>query len=303
MRIDIITIFPDYFAALDLSLVGKARTRGLLDVAVHDLRGYTDDPHRSVDDAAYGGGPGMVMSPQPWGRALESVAGGAGHAGITAGRGDTTGGGDTAGGRDTAGGGDTAGRGAGAPSAGRAGGAHPDAGRRPRIVFPTPSGVPFTQRLSRELAEQPWLVFCCGRYEGIDRRVLDAWADDEVSLGDYVLAGGEVATLAIVEAVTRLVPGVLGNEESAGDDSFSAGLLEGPVYTRPASFDGRAVPDVLLSGDHAAVHRWRRVQSLLTTAARRPDLLARATLSRDDVAVLEAAGVGVPAEIARRMAQ
>ena len=279
MRIDIITIFPDYFAALDLSLVGKARTRGLLDVAVHDLRGYTDDPHRSVDDAAYGGGPGMVMSPQPWGRALESVAGGAGDAGITAGRG------------------------AGAPSAGRAGGAHPDAGRRPRIVFPTPSGVPFTQRLSRELAEQPWLVFCCGRYEGIDRRVLDAWADDEVSLGDYVLAGGEVATLAIVEAVTRLVPGVLGNEESAGDDSFSAGLLEGPVYTRPASFDGRAVPDVLLSGDHAAVHRWRRVQSLLTTAARRPDLLARATLSRDDVAVLEAAGVGVPAEIARRMAQ
>ena len=133
--------------------------------------------------------------------------------------------------------------------------------------------------------------------------MLDAWADDEVSLGDYVLAGGEVATLAIVEAVTRLVPGVLGNEESAGDDSFSTGLLEGPVYTRPASFDGRAVPDVLLSGDHAAVHRWRRVQSLLTTAARRPDLLARATLSRDDVAVLEAAGVGVPAEIARRMAQ
>ena len=146
-------------------------------------------------------------------------------------------------------------------------------------------------------------MFCCGRYEGIDRRVLDAWADDEVSLGDYVLAGGEAATLAIVEAVTRLVPGVLGNEASAGDDSFSTGLLEGPVYTRPASFDGRAVPDVLLSGDHAAVGRWRRMQALLLTASRRPDLLVRAGLSRDDVAVLEAAGVGVPAEIMRRVAQ
>jgi tRNA (guanine37-N1)-methyltransferase len=267
VRVDIVTIFPEYFAALDLSLVGKARARGLLDVAVHDLRDYSDDPHRGVDDAPYGGGPGMVMRPQPWSRALESVTGG------------PPGGGHGAGG-------------------GRAAAAH-----APRVVFPTPSGVPFTQRRARELAAQPWLVFCCGRYEGIDRRVLDAWADDEVSLGDYVLAGGEVATLAIVEAVTRLVPGVLGNAASAGDDSFSTGLLEGPVYTRPASFDGRAVPEVLLSGDHAAVGRWRRVQALLLTAARRPDLLVRAALSPEDVAVLEAAGVGVPAEITRRMAQ
>ncbi len=256
MRIDIVTIFPGYFGALDLSLVGKARARGLLDVAVHDLRDYTDDPHRSVDDAPYGGGPGMVMRAQPWSRALESVTGGRPR---------------------------------------RDGGA--------RVVFPTPSGVPFTQPRAHELATQPWLVFCCGRYEGIDRRVLDAWADDEVSLGDYVLAGGEAATLAIVEAVTRLVPGVLGNEASAGDDSFSVDLLEGPVYTRPASFDGRAVPDVLLSGDHAAVDRWRRAQALLLTASRRPELLARAQLSADDVAVLEAAGVGVPAEIMRHVAQ
>ena len=280
MRIDIVTIFPEYFAALDLSLVGKARARGLLDVAVHDLRDYTDDPHRSVDDAPYGGGPGMVMRPQPWSRALESVTGGRPSQGHPQS--------DRFGGR-------TRGRAAKRAAA--------DADRSPRVVFPTPSGVPFTQRCARELAAQPWLVFCCGRYEGIDRRVLDVWADDEVSLGDYVLAGGEVATLAIVEAVTRLVSGVLGNEASAGDDSFSAGLIEGPVYTRPASFDGRAVPDVLLSGDHAAVGRWRRVQALLLTAARRPDLLARAVLSREDVAVLEAAGVGVPAEITRRMAQ
>ena len=290
MRIDIVTIFPEYFAALDLSLVGKARARGLLDVAVHDLRDYTDDPHRSVDDAPYGGGPGMVMRPQPWSRALESVTGGRSSRGPRP-RGRIVSKAEHVGGA------------AGVAGADRAGGGHADAGRAPRVVFPTPSGVPFTQRRARELAAQPWLVFCCGRYEGIDRRVLDAWADDEVSLGDYVLAGGEAATLAIVEAVTRLVPGVLGNEASAGDDSFSTGLLEGPVYTRPASFDGRAVPDVLLSGDHAAVDRWRRVQALLLTASRRPDLLARAGLSRDDVAVLEAAGVGVPAEIMRRVAQ
>ena len=215
MRIDIVTIFPDYFAVLDLSLVGKARSRGLLQVAVHDLRDHTDDPHRGVDDMPYGGGPGMVMRPQPWARALESVT-----AGPPA---------------DERPAGPPADGPAAAPAHGHPAGPPADARRRPRIVFPTPSGVPFTQRLAGDLAAQPWLVFCCGRYEGIDRRVLDAWADDEVSLGDYVLAGGEVATLAIVEAVSRLVPGVLGNAASAGDDSFSSGLLEGPVYRGPAA--------------------------------------------------------------------
>jgi tRNA (guanine37-N1)-methyltransferase len=146
---------------------------------------------------------------------------------------------------------------------------------RPRIVVPTPSGRRFDQAMAAELATAPWLVFCCGRYEGIDARVIEAWADDEVSLGDYVLAGGEVATLAIVEAVTRLLPGVLGNAHSASDDSFADGLLEPPVYTRPPVYEGRAVPDVLLSGDHGAIAQWRHEESLRRTALRRPDLLRR----------------------------
>ncbi len=146
-------------------------------------------------------------------------------------------------------------------------------GPRPRIVVPTPSGRPFTQALAAEYAAEPWLLFACGRYEGIDQRVIDAWADDEISIGDYVLAGGEVATLVVLEAVSRLLPGVLGNADSATDDSFSAGVLEGPVYTRPPSFRGREVPPVLLSGDHGAVARWRAEQGLSRTRERRPDLL------------------------------
>lgn len=220
-----VTIFPAYLAPLELALVGKARQRGLLDVRVHDLRDWAEGPHRSVDDAPFGGGGGMVMRPEPWFAALESFTGGA-------------------------------------PP-------------RPRILVPTPSGRPFTQRDARRLAGEPRLLLACGRYEGIDQRVLDAFADEEISLGDYVLAGGEAAALVVVEAVTRLLPGVAGNANSIAADSFGVpdGLLEGPVYTRPARFRGRPVPDVLLSGDHGAVERWRREQALARTRVRRPDLL------------------------------
>ncbi len=225
MRIDVVTIFPEYFGPLDVSLLGKARTKGLVDVRVHDLRDWTTDPHRTVDDAPFGGGPGRVMKPEPWWGALTAIIGD---------------------------------RSAGAP--------------RPRVVVPTPSGRPLTQALVEEWAAAPWLVIGCGRYEGIDRRVLDEWADDEVSLGDYVLAGGEVAALVVVEAVTRLLPGVVGNAESVVDDSHTTGLLEGPVYTRPASYAGRDVPGVLLSGDHGAIARWRHEEAIKRTREMRPDL-------------------------------
>ena len=234
MRIDVVTIFPEFFAPLDVSLLGKARERGLVDLRVHDLREETGDVHRTVDDAPFGGGPGMVMKPDPWYRALRKVA----------------------------------------------------QGGRPRVIVPTPSGRLLTQALVEEWAGEPWLAFACGRYEGIDRRVLDEWADDEVSLGDYVLAGGEVAALAMIEAVTRLLPGVVGNAESVADDSHTTGLLEGPVYTRPASYEGRDVPAVLLSGDHGAVARWRRDEALRRTAAFRPELLLRVPLDTRDRAVL-----------------
>ncbi|GAA4940983.1 tRNA (guanosine(37)-N1)-methyltransferase TrmD [Streptomonospora halophila] len=231
MRIDIITIFPDYFAPLELSLIGKARAAGILDIRLHDLRSWTRDRHNTVDDTPYGGGPGMVMKPQPWGEALDAVAGGAG-----------------------------------AP---------------PRLVLPTPSGTPFTQERAKRLSDEPWLVFACGRYEGIDARVVaDAerrMPVEELSIGDYVLAGGESATLVIVETVSRLLPGVLGNAESAVQDSFAAGamehLLEGPVYTKPAHWRDQEVPPVLLSGDHGAVDRWRRHEALRKTARNRPELL------------------------------
>ncbi len=226
MRVDVVTIFPDYLAPAREALLGRAIERGLLSFAVHDLRDWTHDVHRAVDDAPYGGGPGMVMRPQVWGAALDDVC-------------------------------------AGQPP--------------PRLVVPSPAGRPFTQAVAAELAEQPWLVFGCGRYEGIDQRVLDDAANrmdvEELSIGDYVLVGGEVAVLVIVEAVARLLPGVLGNPASAAQDSFSDGLLEGPCYTRPEMWRGREVPAVLRSGDHAAIARWRRDRSLQRTATRRPDLL------------------------------
>ncbi|WP_295657228.1 tRNA (guanosine(37)-N1)-methyltransferase TrmD [uncultured Nocardioides sp.] len=224
MRVDIVSIFPDYLAPLELSLAGRAQGRGLLDIAVHDLRAWTSDRHRTVDDTPYGGGAGMVMKPEPWGEALDEVATG-----------------------------------------------------RPTIVFTTPSGEPFTQGLARDLATREHLVLACGRYEGIDQRVVEHAATLgevlEVSLGDYVLNGGEVAALAITEAVVRLVPGFMGNAASLLEESHEDGLLEYPVYTKPATWREREVPAVLLSGDHAAIARWRREQAVRRTAERRPDLL------------------------------
>lgn len=243
MRIDVVTIFPGYLAPAREALLGRAIERGLLSFAVHDLRDWTRDVHRAVDDAPYGGGPGMVMRPQVWGEALDEVC-------------------------------------AGRPP--------------PRLVCPTPAGRPFTQAVAAELAAQPWLVFACGRYEGIDQRVLDDAATrmevDELSVGDYVLVGGEVAALVMIEAVARLLPGVLGNPASAAQDSFSDGLLEGPCYTRPEVWRGRDVPAVLRSGDHAAIARWRRDRALQRTAIRRPDLLdavAPEQLDDADRAVLD----------------
>ncbi len=247
MRIDVVSIFPAYLAPLRESLIGKAAGRGILQLGIHDLRAWTHDVHRTVDDTPYGGGPGMLMKPQPWGEALDAVA--------------------------------------------------PAHGPQPRLIVPTPAGRPFTQRMAAELAAEPWLLFACGRYEGIDARVVtDAagrMAVDEVSIGDYVLAGGEAAVLVIVEAVGRLLPGVLGNDSSAAEDSFSDGLLEGPAYTRPEVWRGHPVPPVLLSGHHAAIARWRRDEALRRTLARRPDLLAALpadALDAADRATLAAAG-------------
>jgi tRNA (guanine37-N1)-methyltransferase len=227
VRIDVVTIFPAYLAPLREALLGRAIERGLVDLVVHDLRAWTHDVHQAVDDAPYGGGPGMVMRPQVWGEALDAVVA-----------------------------------------------ADP---RPPRLVVPTPAGRPFTQATARAWAQEPRLVFACGRYEGIDQRVIDDATTrmpvDEVSIGDYVLVGGEAATLVIVEAVARLLPGVLGNPDSAQQDSFSDGLLEGPAYTRPPTWRGRPVPEVLRGGNHAAISRWRRDRALERTAARRPDLL------------------------------
>ncbi len=232
MRIDVVTIFPDYLAPLDLSLVGRARRRGLLDVRVHDLRDWTHDRHRTVDDTPYGGGAGMVMRPEPWGEALDDLV-------------------------------------------------PPDSEPVPTLVVPTPTGLPFTQAVAERLAEQPWLVLACGRYEGIDQRVSEHAATrmpvEELSLGDYVLGGGEVAALVLVEAVTRLLPGVLGNPASLDEESHrtgeGGGLLEHPVYTKPTTWRGLDVPEVLLSGDHGRIAAWRHEQRLRRTQERRPDLL------------------------------
>jgi tRNA (guanine37-N1)-methyltransferase len=230
MRLDVVTIFPEYLAALDVSLVGKAAKSGLLDVHLHDLRDWTHDRHRTVDDTPYGGGAGMVMKPEPWGQALDAIA----------------------------------------PVDGPA---------QPRLIVPTPAGRPFTQSLAYELAAEPWLAFACGRYEGIDARVASYAAErmrvDEVSIGDYVLNGGEVAVLVMVEAVARLLPGVIGNPESLAEESHSGdGLLEYPVYTKPPSWRGYDVPEVLLSGNHGLIADWRHEESVRRTAERRPDLLA-----------------------------
>ncbi len=236
MRIDVVTIFPDYLAPLSLSLIGRAREQGLLDIVVHDLRDATHDRHRTVDDTPYGGGAGLVMRPEPWGAALDAVLA----------QPDPPG--------------------------------EDDSDALPVLLVPSPAGVRFDQPMARELAGEPRLVFACGRYEGIDERVL---VDAErrfrvvpVSLGDYVLGGGEVAVLTIVEAVARLLPGVIGNCESLVEESHEDGLLEYPVYTKPASWRGLDVPAVLTSGHHGQVARWRRDERLRRTAERRPDLVA-----------------------------
>lgn len=228
LKIDVVTVFPAYLEPLQLSLLGKAIEDGLLSVSVHDLRDQAHDKHQTVDDSPYGGGPGMVMKPEPWGNALDELV-----------RDETI------------------------------------------LLIPTPSGVPFTQSLAQELSTAKHIVFACGRYEGIDSRVAEHYKTRirvvEVSIGDYVLAGGEVAVLVIVEAITRLIPGVLGNQDSFTDDSFAAGdmqnLLEGPVYTRPPIWRDLEVPQVLASGDHAKISAWKHEQAIQRTAQNRPDLL------------------------------
>ncbi|OAN29103.1 tRNA (guanosine(37)-N1)-methyltransferase TrmD [Plantibacter sp. H53] len=228
MRIDIVTIFPTFFDALDLSLLGKAKQSGLIELDVHDLRDSTHDRHRTVDDTPYGGGAGMVMKPEPWGEALDGILG-------------------------------------------------DDTEEEPLVIFPSPAGEVFTQAMAREFAAEPHLVFGCGRYEGIDHRVFDHTASRArvrlVSLGDYVLNGGEVAVMAMIEAIGRLVPGVVGNPESLVEESHEDGLLEYPSYTKPAEWRGLPVPPVLLSGNHGAIATWRRQQQIERTREVRPDLL------------------------------
>lgn len=246
MRIDVISIFPDYLAPLELSLPGKARASGLLDLRVHDLRDWANDRHRTVDDTPYGGGAGMVMKAQPWGEALDSI---------------------------------------GATDA--------------IVVVPTPGGTLLTQALATELSTAPRLIFACGRYEGIDQRVIDHYRSRtrvlEVSLGDYVLNGGEVAALAIIESVVRLLPGFMGNADSLTEESHEDGLLEYPVYSKPASWRDLDVPTVLLSGDHGAIAAWRHEQRLERTARRRPDLLHRS--ARSDGTTIRTATSGDAGEL------
>ncbi len=224
MRIDAISIFPDFFQVLDISLLGKAQEQALIDFKAHDLRQFTGDKHRTVDDTPFGGGAGMLMKAEPWGLALDSVL-----------------------------------------------------SENATVVFPSPAGVPFKQATARELSTKEHLVFACGRYEGIDQRVVDYAASKaevrEISLGDYVLNGGEVAAVAMIEAIARLIPGVIGNSLSLDEESHSEGLLEYPSYTKPASWRGMDVPEVLLSGNHAEIAKWRKEQALEKTRRIRPDLL------------------------------
>ena len=243
MRYDVVTIFPEYLEPLKLSLLGKAREKGLVDLHLHDLREYTFDRHRTVDDTPYGGGAGMVMKAEPWGLALDEVL-------------------------------------AASPlnaSEDSAEGTEPAADTRPLLIVPSPAGAVFDQAMAYELAEEKHIVFAPARYEGIDERVLD-WAQESfrvmpVSLGDYVLYGGEVAVMAMIEAITRLIPGAMGNPASLEEESHTGGLLEYPVYTKPAVWRDREVPEVLLSGNHGAIARWRRDRQIERTLERRPDLL------------------------------
>lgn len=288
LRLDVVTIFPEYLEPLRHALLGRAIEKGILQVGVHNLRDWTTDVHQAVDDSPYGGGPGMVMKPQVWGPALDDVAAGTGPAAsgqdLTSSTSHRLGsGGHVATEVDSAAEQDVAGEGSGV-------------GEKPLLVVPTPAGKPFTQEMAARWSRERHVVFACGRYEGIDQRVVDEaeqrYRVEEVSIGDYVLIGGEVAVLVMAEAMVRLIPGVLGNQASHEEDSFQDGLLEGPSYTKPRTWREHEVPAVLLSGNHARVERWRRDQSLLRTAARRPDLLAAAEaageLSARDKQVLDA---------------
>ena len=225
MKIDAISIFPEFFEVLEISLLGKAQETGLISFEAHNLRDFTHDRHKTVDDTPYGGGAGMLMKPEPWGEAFDKVLG----------------------------------------------------GNHPVVIFTSPAGKPFNQELARELSQREHLVFACGRYEGIDQRVVDYAGTiaevHEISIGDYVLNGGEVAAVAMIEAIARLIPGVIGNNESLAEESHNEGLLEAPSYTKPQSWRGLEVPEMLLSGHHAEIEKWRRAQSLERTKQNRPDLL------------------------------
>lgn len=223
MKIDVLTLFPGMFAGpLDASIVGRARTAGILQLGIHDLREWTHDRHRTVDDTPYGGGPGMVLKPEPLFEAIEALRG--------------------------------------------------ERGNGTKVILTSPSGRVFSQQIARELSREPALLLVCGSYEGFDERVREHLADDELSIGDYVLTNGALPAMVIVDAVTRLLPGALGDDASSADESFSHGLLEYPQYTRPAEFRGWPVPEILQSGNHAAIEKWRRAQSARRTAERRPDL-------------------------------
>lgn len=280
MRLDVVSIFPEYMDPFRHALLGKAIEQGKIQVGVHDLRAWATDVHKSVDDSPFGGGPGMVMKPEVWGPALDDVAAG------------------TAPGTDLE---------SASPHLNRPrhdelagiGQQHYDVREEedsdlPLLIVPTPAGVPFTQAQAQAWSNEEHIVFACGRYEGIDQRVVDDAAQRyrvrEVSIGDYVLIGGEVAVLVIAEAIVRLIPGVLGNRRSHEEDSFSDGLLEGPSYTKPREWRGLVVPDVLTSGNHSLVDRWRRDQSLARTFARRPELLADVDLDKADRAFLASLG-------------
>lgn len=237
MRFDVFTLFPEVFEPyIRVSIMARARAKGVLEVHLHNIRHWATDKHRTVDDTPYGGGGGMVMKPEPIFAAVEDVL-----------------------------------------------------GRPPMapVILLSPQGRVFTHKVAQELARYPRLALICGRYEGVDERVRQHLATDELSIGDYVLTGGELPALVVMDAVTRLLPGVLGDPEAPVKDSFAEGLLEHPHYTRPAVFRGWRVPEVLLSGDHARIARWRREQALLRTWQRRPDLLETAPLTEEDRAFLE----------------
>ncbi|HIW96265.1 MAG TPA: tRNA (guanosine(37)-N1)-methyltransferase TrmD [Candidatus Corynebacterium gallistercoris] len=283
MRLDVITIFPEYLEPLRHALLGKAIEKGILQVGVHNLRAWTHDVHQAVDDSPYGGGPGMVMKPEVWGPALDDVAGRTGAAldteDLTSSQPHKL----------------KLERPAETEASGEGGGVAPE---KPLLIVPTPSGAPFTQDMARRWSDEQHIVFACGRYEGIDQRVLEdaqqRYRVEEVSIGDYVLIGGEVAVLVMAEAIVRLIPGVLGNQASHQEDSFQDGLLEGPSYTKPRVWRDLEVPEVLFSGNHGKVAQWRREQSLERTLQRRPDLIdaaeQRGLLTKQDRAFLRGLG-------------